>query len=106
MSEKLCPYCGYNGILEEGLCGCLHCAKCGRIIIVKCGLIQGHTSPYDEGKRITEESKLNWHYYICRGCQKDGDAHMVSLQALLELCDKCYAELPKEWKKKRGGENA
>ena len=49
------------------------------------------------------EEKVNWHYYYCRGCNTYGDAHMVSLQARLELCDKCYEELPKEWKKKRGG---
>lgn len=49
------------------------------------------------------EEKVNWSYYVCRGCNKPGDVHMISLQARLELCDDCYAELPDEWKKKRGG---
>jgi len=48
------------------------------------------------------EEKVNWDYFVCRGCNKHGDAHMISLQARLELCDKCYEELPKEWKQKRG----
>ena len=31
----------------------------------------------------------------------EGDAHMISLQARLELCDNCYGALPKEWLHKR-----
>ena len=54
--------------------------------------------PTDEEK---VEEKVNWSYYYCRGCNKYGDAHMISLQARLELCDECYGELPKEWKEKR-----
>ena len=50
--------------------------------------------------------RVNWHYYVCRGCNRDGNAHMISLQARLELCDRCYVELPKEWKMKRGDVNA
>lgn len=50
--------------------------------------------------------KVNWHYYVCRGCNRDGNAHMITLQARLELCDSCYAELPNEWKMKRGAVNA
>lgn len=46
--------------------------------------------------------KINWNYYICRGCNQYGDAHMVSLQARLELCKMCYLELPIEWRLKRG----
>jgi len=49
------------------------------------------------------DQKVNWHWYICRGCNRNGDSHMVSLQARLELCDVCYGELPMEWKQKRGG---
>jgi hypothetical protein len=48
------------------------------------------------------EEKVNWHWYWCRGCRKPGDAHMISLQAKLELCNNCYNTLPEEWRKKRG----
>lgn len=48
------------------------------------------------------EERVNWHWYICRGCNQKGNAHMISLQARLELCDECYADLPREWKEKRG----
>ena len=59
----------------------------------------------NEYLRTTAPSEpVNWSYYICRGCNRYGDAHMVSLQARLELCAVCYDELPKEWKRKRGGE--
>lgn len=46
--------------------------------------------------------KVNWHYYWCRGCGGNGDAHMISLQAHLELCNRCYNEIPIEWRKQRG----
>ena len=51
-----------------------------------------------------KEEKLNWHWYICRGCNRDGNARMISLQARLELCDLCYKTLPEEWRRIRGGE--
>jgi len=59
----------------------------------------------DRRREVSAErmkEKVNWHYYYCRGCNGPGDAHMISLQARLELCDECYGELPEEWKKKRG----
>ena len=46
--------------------------------------------------------KVNWNYYVCRGCNRVGDAHMISLQARLELCNECYQEIPREWRQKRG----
>jgi len=49
-----------------------------------------------------KEEKVNWSYYWCRGCNRAGNAHMVSFQARLELCDNCYNELPKTWRQKRG----
>jgi hypothetical protein len=58
---------------------------------------------WNEFRRATHQTgKVNWNYYICRGCNRYGDAHMVSLQARLELCAVCYGELPKDWRVKRG----
>jgi hypothetical protein len=69
-------------------------------------------SAEDEYKRMTwkehwrehppKPEKVNWNYYVCRGCNRNGDAHMISLQARLELCNECYFELPKAWRRKRG----
>ncbi len=53
-------------------------------------------------KEKPPSEKVNWSWYICRGCNQDGNAHMISLQARLELCDTCYYELPKAWRVKRG----
>lgn len=34
--------------------------------------------------------RVNWHYFVCRQCKGYGDAHMVSMQASMELCDECF----------------
>ncbi len=58
---------------------------------------------WNEHRRSTAPKEpVNWNYYVCRGCNRFGDAHMISLQARLELCNECYRELPKAWKVKRG----
>jgi len=57
---------------------------------------------WEEQLRGKPSAKLNWSYYVCRGCNRFGDAHMISLQARLQLCNTCYGELPKAWRKKRG----
>ena len=39
------------------------------------------------------EEKLNWSYYTCVNCGDVGaNAHMMSEQAKLQLCDKCFAD--------------
>lgn len=75
-------------------------------------MIEEHPSKAnDEAKRMSwkahwrenpPKEKVNWEWYICRGCNRNGDAHTISLQARLELCDECYFELPKHWRVKRG----
>jgi len=47
--------------------------------------------------------KVNWEYYVCRKCKSFGDAHMVSEQARLRLCESCYAKYLEESKKKGEG---
>lgn len=52
------------------------------------------------------EEKVNWNYYNCRKCRADGNAHMISEQAQLLLCDKCYRKYKRERAGTEGGGTA
>jgi translation initiation factor 2 beta subunit (eIF-2beta)/eIF-5 len=60
------------------------CEKCGAETHV------GLTHNCSTGSHSDALGHVNWHYYTCRQCGGPGNAHMVSEQAVLELCDKCY----------------